>query len=74
MYDATMKSGRSLHERAQSSHDRQHLENLLAELRDTWDTISSKSIERYRGAGLDRECFFTGGKLEHYVEGDSTCK
>lgn len=48
MYEATLKSGRSLHERAQTSHDRQHLENLMAELKDTWDTISGKSMERYR--------------------------
>lgn len=48
MYEATLKSGRSLHERAQPSHDRQHLENLMAELKDTWDTISGKSMERYR--------------------------
>lgn len=47
MYEATLKNGRSLHERAQTSHDRQHLENLLAELKDTWDTISGKSMERY---------------------------
>lgn len=48
MYEATMKNGRSLHERAQTSHDRQHLENLLAELKDTWDTVSGKSMERYQ--------------------------
>lgn len=46
MYDATLKSGRSLHERAQTCPDRQHLENLMAELKDTWDTISGKSMER----------------------------
>lgn len=51
MYEATLKNGRSLHERAQTSHDRQHVENLLAELKDTWDTISGKSMERY-GAQL----------------------
>lgn len=47
MYEATSKNGRNLHERAQTSHDRQHLENLLAELKDTWDTISGKSMERW---------------------------
>lgn len=47
MYEATMKSGRSLHEKAQFDQDRQHLENQLAELKDTWDTISGKSMERY---------------------------
>lgn len=48
MYTASLKSGRSLHDRAQTSQDRQHLENLLAELKDTWDTISGKSAERYQ--------------------------
>lgn len=52
MYEATLKRGRGLHERARTSHDRQHLENLLAELKDTWDTISGKSVERY----LHAEC------------------
>lgn len=46
MYEATSKNGRSLHERAQTSHDKLHLENLLGELKDTWDTISGKSMER----------------------------
>jgi hypothetical protein len=46
MYEATLKNGRSLHDRAKSSQDRQHLENLLAELKDSWDTINGKSMER----------------------------
>uniref|UniRef100_A0A8C6KPK8 EF-hand domain-containing protein n=1 Tax=Nothobranchius furzeri TaxID=105023 RepID=A0A8C6KPK8_NOTFU len=58
MYEATMKSGRSLHERAQSSRDRQHLENLLAELKDTWDTIGGKSIERQHK--LEEALLFSG--------------
>ncbi|CAJ1061994.1 microtubule-actin cross-linking factor 1%2C isoforms 1/2/3/5 isoform X1 [Xyrichtys novacula] len=58
MYEATSKSGRSLHERAQSSHDRQHLENLLAELKDTWDTISGKSMERQHK--LEEALLFSG--------------
>lgn len=51
MYEATSKNGRGLHERAQTSHDRQHLENLLAELKDTWDTISGKATERWDTVG-----------------------
>uniref|UniRef100_A0A1A8EXN2 Plectin b n=1 Tax=Nothobranchius korthausae TaxID=1143690 RepID=A0A1A8EXN2_9TELE len=58
MYEATMKNGRSLHERAQSSRDRQHLENLLAELKDTWDTIGGKSIERQHK--LEEALLFSG--------------
>lgn len=52
MYEATLKSGRSLHERAHTSQDRQHLENLLAELKDTWDTVSGKAMERYAAPSL----------------------
>ncbi|XP_029694434.1 microtubule-actin cross-linking factor 1 isoform X1 [Takifugu rubripes] len=58
MYAASLKSGRSLHERAQTSHDRQHLENLLAELKDTWDTISGKSMERQHK--LEEALLFSG--------------
>ncbi|XP_060907151.1 microtubule-actin cross-linking factor 1, isoforms 6/7 isoform X1 [Labrus mixtus] len=58
MYDAASKNGRSLHERAQTGHDRQHLENLLAELKDTWDTISGKSMERQHK--LEEALLFSG--------------
>ncbi|XP_017164919.1 microtubule-actin cross-linking factor 1, isoforms 1/2/3/5 isoform X1 [Poecilia reticulata] len=58
IYDATLKSGRGLHEKAQSGHDRRHLENLLAELRDTWDTIGGKSIERQHK--LEEALLFSG--------------
>uniref|UniRef100_A0A668APM3 EF-hand domain-containing protein n=1 Tax=Myripristis murdjan TaxID=586833 RepID=A0A668APM3_9TELE len=58
MYDATLKSGRSLHERAQTNQDRQHLENLLAELKDAWDTISGKSLERQHK--LEEALLFSG--------------
>lgn len=59
MYEATLKSGRSLHERAQTSHDRQHVENLLAELKDTWDTISGKSMERCAAVYMGTRHTFT---------------
>ncbi|XP_055084057.1 microtubule-actin cross-linking factor 1, isoforms 6/7 [Periophthalmus magnuspinnatus] len=58
MYEATLKNGRSLHERSQSKHDRQHLENLLAELKDTWDTINGKSLERQHK--LEEALLFSG--------------
>uniref|UniRef100_A0A8C3A730 EF-hand domain-containing protein n=1 Tax=Cyclopterus lumpus TaxID=8103 RepID=A0A8C3A730_CYCLU len=58
MYEATSKSGRCLHERAQTGHDRQHLENLMAELKDTWDTISGKSMERQHK--LEEALLFSG--------------
>ncbi|KAJ3597988.1 hypothetical protein NHX12_001503, partial [Muraenolepis orangiensis] len=58
MYEATLKKGRSLHDRAQSSPDRQHLENLLAELKDSWDTINGKSMERQHK--LEEALLFSG--------------
>nr|XP_040021133.1 microtubule-actin cross-linking factor 1, isoforms 1/2/3/5 [Gasterosteus aculeatus aculeatus] len=58
MYDATSKNGRCLHERAQTGHDRQHVENLLAELKDTWDTVSGKSMERQHK--LEEALLFSG--------------
>ncbi|CAL1610620.1 unnamed protein product [Knipowitschia caucasica] len=58
MYEATLKSGRHIHERAQSKHDRQHLENLLAELKDTWDTVNGKSMERQHK--LEEALLFSG--------------
>uniref|UniRef100_A0A6Q2Y549 EF-hand domain-containing protein n=1 Tax=Esox lucius TaxID=8010 RepID=A0A6Q2Y549_ESOLU len=58
MYDATVKSGRGLHERSQNIQDRQHLENLLSELRDSWDTISGKSMERQHK--LEEALLFSG--------------
>ncbi|KAJ7985114.1 hypothetical protein DPEC_G00348720 [Dallia pectoralis] len=58
MYDATVKSGRSLHEKSQNTQDRQHLENLLSELRDSWDTISGKSMERQHK--LEEALLFSG--------------
>ncbi|XP_068616612.1 microtubule-actin cross-linking factor 1, isoforms 6/7 [Brachionichthys hirsutus] len=58
MYEATSKNGRSLHERAETGHDRQHLENLLAELKDSWDTINGKSMERQHR--LEEALLFSG--------------
>ncbi|KAM9806535.1 microtubule-actin cross-linking factor 1, isoforms 6/7 isoform 1-T1 [Syngnathus typhle] len=58
MYEATLKSGRKLHERAQSSYDQQHLDNLLAELKDSWDTINGKSMERQHK--LEEALLFSG--------------
>ncbi|AWO97021.1 putative microtubule-actin cross-linking factor 1 [Scophthalmus maximus] len=58
MYEATLKSGRSLRQRAQTGRDRQHLENLLAELKDTWDTIGGKSVERQHK--LEEALLFSG--------------
>ncbi|KAG7262981.1 hypothetical protein CRUP_012980 [Coryphaenoides rupestris] len=58
MYEATLKNGRSLHDRAPGCQDRQHLENLLAELKDSWDTINGKSMERQHK--LEEALLFSG--------------
>ncbi|KAJ8411591.1 hypothetical protein AAFF_G00163990 [Aldrovandia affinis] len=58
MYEATMKTGRTLHEKSQSPADRKQLENLVSELRDSWDTISGKSMERQHK--LEEALLYTG--------------
>ncbi|XP_016342581.1 microtubule-actin cross-linking factor 1, isoforms 1/2/3/5-like [Sinocyclocheilus anshuiensis] len=58
MYEACLKRGRSLQEKAQSPEDTQHLENMVSELRDSWDTISGKSSER--GHKLEEALLFSG--------------
>ncbi|KAI4904060.1 hypothetical protein NFI96_033881 [Prochilodus magdalenae] len=58
MYEACLKSGRSLLEKAQNPSDTQHLENMVSELRDSWDTISGKSMERQHK--LEEALLFSG--------------
>ncbi|KAI7806099.1 putative microtubule-actin cross-linking factor 1, partial [Triplophysa rosa] len=58
MYEACLKSGRSLLEKAQSLEDTQHLENVASELRDSWDTINGKSSERQHK--LEEALLFSG--------------
>uniref|UniRef100_A0AAR2M287 Microtubule actin crosslinking factor 1b n=1 Tax=Pygocentrus nattereri TaxID=42514 RepID=A0AAR2M287_PYGNA len=58
MYEACLKSGRSLLEKAQNVSDTQHLENMVSELRDSWDTISGKSLERQHK--LEEALLFSG--------------
>ncbi|XP_039593504.1 microtubule-actin cross-linking factor 1 [Polypterus senegalus] len=58
VYEATLKSGRSLREKSQCPADKQQLEDMLAELRDTWDTISGKSMERQHK--LEEALLFSG--------------
>ncbi|KAM9488562.1 microtubule-actin cross-linking factor 1, isoforms 6/7 [Clarias gariepinus] len=58
MYEACLKSGRTLLEKAQKTLDTEHLENMVSELRDSWDTISGKSIERQHK--LEEALLFSG--------------
>lgn len=46
MYDTTNRTGRSLKEKTSLADDTLKLENMLSELRDKWDTICGKSVER----------------------------
>ncbi|XP_060776821.1 microtubule-actin cross-linking factor 1, isoforms 6/7 [Neoarius graeffei] len=58
MYEACLKRGRTLLEKTQSPLDTQHLENMVSELRDSWDTISGKSVERQHK--LEEALLFSG--------------
>lgn len=46
VYDTTIRTGRALKEKALLSDDTQKLDNLLGEVRDKWDTVCGKSVER----------------------------
>ncbi|XP_058251804.1 microtubule-actin cross-linking factor 1, isoforms 6/7 isoform X1 [Hemibagrus wyckioides] len=58
MYEACLKSGRTLLVKTQNPFDTQHLENMVSELRDSWDTISGKSMERQHK--LEEALLFSG--------------
>ncbi|TTA40550.1 Microtubule-actin cross-linking factor 1, isoforms 1/2/3/5 [Bagarius yarrelli] len=58
MYEACLKNGRTLLVKTQNPFDTQHLENLVSELRDSWDTISGKSLERQHK--LEEALLFSG--------------
>ena len=46
VYDTTNRTGRSLKEKTSLADDNLKLDNMLSELRDKWDTICGKSVER----------------------------
>lgn len=46
MYDTTIRTGRALKEKTLLPDDTQKLDNLLGEVRDKWDTVCGKSVER----------------------------
>ncbi|XP_053539137.1 microtubule-actin cross-linking factor 1, isoforms 6/7 [Ictalurus punctatus] len=58
MYEACLKRGRTLLEKTQNPLDTQHLENMVSELRDSWDTVSGKSMERQHK--LEEALLFSG--------------
>ncbi|TRY65251.1 hypothetical protein DNTS_014059 [Danionella cerebrum] len=46
VYDSTGRTGRALKDRSALQDDTQKLEHMLSELRDQWDTLCGKSVER----------------------------
>ncbi|XP_029426820.1 microtubule-actin cross-linking factor 1 isoform X2 [Rhinatrema bivittatum] len=58
VYDTTVRTGRALKEKALLTDDAQKLDNLLGEVRDKWDTVCGKSVERQHK--LEEALLFSG--------------
>ncbi|XP_044275369.1 microtubule-actin cross-linking factor 1 isoform X15 [Varanus komodoensis] len=58
VYDTTIRTGRALKEKAQFPDDAQSLDHLLGEVRDKWDTVCGKSVERQHK--LEEALLFSG--------------
>uniref|UniRef100_A0A8C6Z115 EF-hand domain-containing protein n=1 Tax=Nothoprocta perdicaria TaxID=30464 RepID=A0A8C6Z115_NOTPE len=58
VYEATLRSGRALRERAQLPEDLQPLEELLGELRERWDALCGRAAERQHK--LEESLLFSG--------------
>ncbi|XP_069051429.1 microtubule-actin cross-linking factor 1 isoform X15 [Lepisosteus oculatus] len=58
VYDTTVRSGRAMREKASLPGDSQKLDNLLGEVRDKWDTVCGKSVERQHK--LEEALLFSG--------------
>ncbi|XP_036023916.1 dystonin isoform X12 [Onychomys torridus] len=58
VYDTTNRTGRSLKEKTSLADDNLKLDNMLSELRDKWDTICGKSVERQNK--LEEALLFSG--------------
>lgn len=46
VYDTTARTGRALKDKTTLKDDNQKLDDMLSELRDRWDTVCGKSVER----------------------------
>uniref|UniRef100_UPI00398ED8B2 microtubule-actin cross-linking factor 1, isoforms 6/7-like n=1 Tax=Pristiophorus japonicus TaxID=55135 RepID=UPI00398ED8B2 len=46
VYEATLRNGRVLMDKSQRAGDREQLQQLLAEVRNHWDTLCAKCVER----------------------------
>uniref|UniRef100_G1LVE7 Actin cross-linking family 7 n=1 Tax=Ailuropoda melanoleuca TaxID=9646 RepID=G1LVE7_AILME len=58
VYDTTIRTGRALKEKTLLPDDTQKLDNLLGEVRDKWDTVCGKSVERQHK--LEEALLFSG--------------
>ncbi|XP_072707816.1 microtubule-actin cross-linking factor 1, isoforms 6/7-like isoform X2 [Ciconia boyciana] len=58
VYEATLRSGRALRERARLPEDLQPLEELLGELKERWDVLCSRAVERQHK--LEENLLFSG--------------
>lgn len=46
VYDTTVRSGKAMKDKTQLPADTQKLDHLVGEVRDKWDTVCGKSVER----------------------------
>ncbi|XP_029442321.1 microtubule-actin cross-linking factor 1-like [Rhinatrema bivittatum] len=58
VYEATLRNGRSLREKAQLPDDTQKLDELLGELKEKWDVVCGRSTERQHK--LEESLLFSG--------------
>ncbi|KAJ8377716.1 hypothetical protein AAFF_G00254500 [Aldrovandia affinis] len=58
VYDTTSRTGRALKDKTSLEDDHQRLDDMLSELRDKWDTVCGKSVERQNK--LEEALLFSG--------------
>ncbi|KAG7462800.1 hypothetical protein MATL_G00188590 [Megalops atlanticus] len=58
VYDTTIRTGRALKDKSTLEDDHQRLDDMLSELRDKWDTVCGKSVERQNK--LEEALLFSG--------------
>ncbi|XP_037638587.1 dystonin isoform X6 [Sebastes umbrosus] len=58
VYDTTIRTGRALKDKTSLQDDNQKLDDNLSELRDKWDTVCGKSVERQNK--LEEALLFSG--------------
>ncbi|XP_032397345.1 dystonin isoform X23 [Etheostoma spectabile] len=58
VYDTTTRTGRALKDKTTLRDDNQKLDDMLSELRDKWDTVCGKSVERQNK--LEEALLFSG--------------